>query len=128
MFKSISDSILIDDSYNSNPASLKNALDSLEEMKGKKICVLGEMKELGEGSAEIHKEMYHYAKDKTDKILLLGDVWSSIDLDETDSLIIFDNHDEIYDYLVSVLDHNTILLVKGSRSTRMDLIADKLKN
>lgn len=128
VFKSISDSILIDDSYNSNPASLKNALDSLEEMKGKKICVLGEMKELGEGSAEIHKEMYHYAKDKTDKILLLGDVWSSIDLDETDSLIIFDNHDEIYDYLVSVLDHNTILLVKGSRSTRMDLIADKLKN
>jgi UDP-N-acetylmuramoyl-tripeptide--D-alanyl-D-alanine ligase len=128
VFKSISDSILIDDSYNSNPASLKNALDSLEEMKGKKICVFGEMKELGEGSAEIHKEMYHYAKDKTDKILLLGDVWSSIDLDETDSLIIFDNHDEIYDYLVSVLDHNTILLVKGSRSTRMDLIADKLKN
>ena len=86
------------------------------------------MKELGEESAEIHKEMYHYAKDKTDKTLLLGDTWSSIDLDKTDSLIIFDNHDEIYEYLVSVLDQNTILLVKGSRSTRMDLIADKLKN
>ena len=67
VFKSISDSILIDDSYNSNPASLKNALDSLEEMKGKKICVLGEMKELGEGSAEIHKKMYHMLKIKQTK-------------------------------------------------------------
>ena len=42
-------SILIDDSYNSNPASLRNALDSIDEQE--KLCILGEMKELG----PIHK-------------------------------------------------------------------------
>ena len=85
------------------------------------------MKELGERSVEIHQEMYDYANEITDQILLVGDIWTSIDVDKTDSVLIFDDHEEIYDYLVSVLDENTILLVKGSRSTRMDLIADKLK-
>ena len=42
-------------------------------------------------------------------------------------LVIFDNHEELFKYLVSIIDGNTIILVKGSRSTRMDLIADKLK-
>ena len=120
-------SILIDDTYNSNPASLINALDSIQESSKKKICVLGVMKELGERSVEIHQEMYDYANEITDQILLVGDIWTSIGVDKTDSVLIFDNHEEIYDYLVSVLDENTILLVKGSRSTRMDLIADKLK-
>lgn len=127
VFKSINDSTLIDDSYNSNPASLKNALDSLEGFKGKKICVLGEMKELGERSSEIHQEVFEYAKNKSDEMVLLGDAWSSIDLDTRVNAQIFNSHDEISSYLVSVLDNNTILLVKGSRSTRMDLIADKLK-
>ena len=85
------------------------------------------MKELGERSVEIHQEMYDYANEITDQILLVGDIWTSIAVDKTDSVPIFDDHEEIYDYLVSVLDENTILLVKGSRSTRMDLIADKLK-
>ena len=60
-------------------------------------------------------------------MVLLGDAWSSIDLDTRVNAQIFNSHDEISSYLVSVLDNNTILLVKGSRSTRMDLIADKLK-
>ena len=42
-------------------------------------------------------------------------------------LFIFDNHEELFEDLVSIIDKNTIILVKGSRSTRMDLIADKLK-
>jgi len=41
--------------------------------------------------------------------------------------VIFKNHDDLYDYLVSIIEEETILLVKGSRSTRMDKIADKLK-
>jgi len=127
VFKSLYNSILIDDTYNSNPASLINALDSIQESTKKKICVLGVMKELGERSVEIHQEMYDYANEITDQILLVGDIWTSIGVDKTDSVLIFDDHEEIYDYLVSVLDENTILLVKGSRSTRMDLIADKLK-
>ncbi len=58
MCKSLKGSILIDDSYNSNPASLRNALDSIDELKRKKLCILGEMKELGPNSQRLHQEMY----------------------------------------------------------------------
>ena len=84
------------------------------------------MKELGPNSQKLHQEMYEYAREKVDKILCIGKVWS--DCDSSDDLLIFKDHDALYDHLVSIIDNETILLVKGSRSTRMDKIADKLKN
>ena len=123
--KSLKGSILIDDSYNSNPASLRNALDSIDELKRKKLCILGEMKELGPNSQKLHQEMYEYESQRVDKILCIGKEWSGCD--PSDDLLIFKDHDALYDHLVSIIDNETILLVKGSRSTRMDKIADKLK-
>ena len=124
---SLSDSILIDDSYNSNPASLKTALDSIEKLTRKKICVLGEMRELGSSSNQIHQDMYEYASKRVDKILCIGEAWTHCKPRKKTDLVIFDNQQELFKYLVSIIDGNTIILVKGSRSTRMDLIADKLK-
>ena len=125
VFKSLKKSILIDDSYNSNPASLKNAIDSINGLKRKKICIFGAMKELGTNSKKLHQEMYEYAAQRADKILCIGEEWSQCNSSE--DLVIFKNHDDLYDYLVSIIEEETILLVKGSRSTRMDKIADKLK-
>ena len=125
--ESLNGSIMIDDTYNSNPASLKNALDSLDKLDKKKICVLGEMKELGLDSKLIHKEMYEYASKRVDKVLCIGKSWSECDFDANKELEIFNDQDLLYDYLVSIIDDKTVLLVKGSRSTRMDIIADKLK-
>tara|TARA_B000000475_G_scaffold66980_1_gene53640 strand:+ start:352 stop:1689 length:1338 start_codon:yes stop_codon:yes gene_type:complete len=125
--ESLNGSIMIDDTYNSNPASLKNALDSLDKLDKKKICVLGEMKELGLDSKLIHKEMYEYAIKRVDKVLCIGKSWSECDFDTNKELEIFNDQDLLYDYLVSIIDDKTVLLVKGSRSTRMDIIADKLK-
>ena len=125
--ESLNGSIMIDDTYNSNPASLKNALDSLDKLDKKKICVLGEMKELGLDSKLIHKEMYEYASKRVDKVLCIGKSWSECDFDTNKELEIFYDQDLLYDYLVSIIDDKTVLLVKESRSTRMDIIADKLK-
>ncbi len=125
--ESLNGSLMIDDTYNSNPASLKNALDSLGKLDKKKICVLGEMKELGLDSKLIHKEMYEYAIKRVDKVLCIGKSWSECDFDTNKELEIFNDQDLLYDYLVSIIDDKTVLLVKGSRSTRMDIIADKLK-
>ena len=125
VFKSLKKSILIDDSYNSNPASLKNAIDSMNGLKRKKICIFGAMKELGKNSKKLHQEMYEYANDRVDEILCIGEEWS--ECNSSEDLAIFKNHDDLYDYLVSIIEEETILLVKGSRSTRMDKIADKLK-
>ena len=125
--ESLNGSIMIDDTYNSNPAYLKNALDSLDKLDKKKICVLGEMKELGLDSKLIHKEMYEYASKRVDKVLCIGKSWSECDFDTNKEPEIFNDQDLLYDYLVSIIDDKTVLLVKGSRSARMDIIADKLK-
>ena len=118
-------SILIDDTYNSNPASMKNALDSLENAEGQKICVMGSMKELGSKSKQIHKDVYNYAKKKVDMIFCMGEEWSGCSEDK--NFKIFKNHEEIYKHIINIIDKNTIILVKGSRSTKMDKLADKLK-
>ena len=83
------------------------------------------MKELGTNSKKLHQEMYEYATQRADKILCIGEEWSQCNSRE--DLVIFKNHDDLYDYLVSIIEEESILLVKGSRSTRMDKIADKLK-
>ena len=127
--KSIGNSILIDDSYNSNPGSMKRSIDVIDSMpKYKKICLFGEMKELAEDSSSLHSEIYEYAKDKVDYFFCLGEDWSSIkDSDET-NFKIFSSQEELYESVKDLINPNTVILVKGSRSTRMDVIADKLKN
>ena len=59
-------------------------------------------------------------------IFCMGEEWSGCGKDQ--NLIIYEDHDDLYHHLINLIDENTIILVKGSRSTRMDLIADKLKN
>ncbi len=76
--KSIANSILIDDSYNSNPASMKRSIDLIASMNNhKKICLFGGMKELAEGSSSLHLDVYEYAKDKVDYFHCIGEEWSS---------------------------------------------------
>lgn len=55
---------LVDDCYNSNPDSLKCAIDSLLLMPGRHVCILADMLEQGEDSARIHYEVGEYAREK----------------------------------------------------------------
>ena len=56
--------VVIDDSYNANPVSVKAALDVLASCDGKKYAVLGDMLELGSFAAEMHREVGSYAAEK----------------------------------------------------------------
>ena len=60
---------LIDDCYNSNPDSLKCAIDSLMLMPGRHVCVLADMLEQGEDSAKIHYDAGEYALAKGVELL-----------------------------------------------------------
>ena len=126
--KSIANSILIDDSYNSNPASMKRSIDLIASMNNhKKICLFGGMKELAEGSSSLHLDVYEYSKDKVDYFHCIGEEWNAIqDFDNT-NFKIFSSHEELYESVKDLIDMDTVTLVKGSRSTRMDIVADKLK-
>jgi len=126
--KSIANSILIDDSYNSNPASMKRSIDLIASMNNyKKICLFGGMKELAEGSSSLHLDVYEYAKDKVDYFHCIGEEWNVIEDSDNTNFKIFSSHEELFESVKDLINVDTVTLVKGSRSTRMDIVADKLK-
>jgi UDP-N-acetylmuramoyl-tripeptide--D-alanyl-D-alanine ligase len=51
------EAVLVDDAYNANPASMRAAIEGFAQRPGRKIVALGEMRELGEGSAALHAEL-----------------------------------------------------------------------
>ena len=126
--KSIANSILIDDSYNSNPASMRGSIDLIASMNNyKKICLFGGMKELAEGSSLLHLEVYEYAKGKVDYFHCIGEEWNAIQDSDNTNFKIFSSHEKLYESVKDLINVDTVILVKGSRSTRMDIVADKLK-
>jgi UDP-N-acetylmuramoyl-tripeptide--D-alanyl-D-alanine ligase len=70
----INGAMLIDDSYNSSPAALEEALATLGRLKvsGKKIAVLGDMLELGEFSVKAHNDAGHHAAEVVDQLITVG--------------------------------------------------------
>lgn len=65
---------IIDDTYNANPTSVKVAIETLSALKGNKILILADMKELGKYSKEKHEEIGKYILNSTiDKVYLYGE-------------------------------------------------------
>lgn len=63
---------VINDAYNSSPDSMRAGLDILETYKGRKVALLGDMKELGDMTFVSHKECGVYARKKADKLIAVG--------------------------------------------------------
>lgn len=64
--------LIINDTYNANPVSMKVAIDFAAQLKRKKIFVLGDMLELGKGSKELHQSTGEYAKEHADLLVTFG--------------------------------------------------------
>jgi len=126
--KGLKGSVLIDDSYNANPESMKKSLDVMEELEGKKrIFIAGEMGELGEHQNFYHGEICKYTKGRVEEFLCIGKLWEEGIKHIPNIGRSFSCKDDLLDYLNTKVSKDSIILVKGSRSTGMDYIADKLK-
>lgn len=122
-------SVLIDDSYNANPESVKNSIDTLSASNYQnKVIVLGEMLELGKDADKLHKEVSEYAKTRVDSFICLGEIWEEGVHHFGEDGILFLSKEELIDHVSSIIETDTVILVKGSRSTRMDIVSDKLKD
>ncbi len=66
------DYLLVDDCYNANPKAMQAAIDLLQNAQGRKVAILGDMFELGEGSEEMHASVGEYAKNKVDVLICCG--------------------------------------------------------
>ena len=123
----LNDALLIDDSYNANPESMKRSLDFLDSIKGKnRIFVAGEMGELGTHKESFHIDICNYAKHRVEEFLCIGGLWDEGIKGIPKIGSKFSSKDDLLDYLNTKLAKNSVILVKGSRSSRMDYISDKL--
>jgi UDP-N-acetylmuramoyl-tripeptide--D-alanyl-D-alanine ligase len=68
---------VIDDTYNANPDSMRAALEVLAAQPGRRVAVLGEMRELGEASPAAHAEVRALAEQAADVVVLLGEAFGA---------------------------------------------------
>jgi len=117
---------LIDDSYNSNPESMKNLVSLVTNEKRKKVLIAGEMLELGNNAEEFHKEVCLFASEKIDYFLCIGEMWRKGLEHYSGNGRIFRSKEDLLKHLNKIPLEDPIIMVKGSRSTKMNEIADKL--
>ncbi len=130
----IKDSLLIDDSYNAAPAAVFSALEMLSNIKIpdiRRMVALGEMKELGERSEEIHQLVGKTIAQNVDIFVGVGEgTKPAIEayrrarpqgLSEY-----FETSIEAAEWLKVNIGSNDVLLVKGSQSSRMERVSSEI--
>lgn len=124
----VNGALVIDDSYNANPGSVRAAIDVLSAKQGQRILVLGDLAELGDDAVSLHAALGVYAKSKIDKFFTLGVLsrHASDAFNGAENLSHFTTREALIEQLKKIATSNTTLLIKGSRSAKMDLIVNAL--
>jgi UDP-N-acetylmuramoyl-tripeptide--D-alanyl-D-alanine ligase len=116
---------VIDDTYNANPDSMRAAIDVLCQFKGRKIAILGDMAELGRYRKKLHIAIGDYAKiHGVDCLLGYGDLIRHAVFAFGDNAFFFNNKIELMYFLKKNLVGKENILIKGSRSMRMEEILE----
>lgn len=115
--------ILIDDTYNANPASLRSAIRVLMQADGKKILVLGDMGELGDAAAQLHSEIGADARDMgVDQLLALGELSNHAVSEFGAGARHFEDVESLCAALDGEMSAGVTVLVKGSRFMKMERV------
>jgi len=128
------DMILIDDCYNANPMSMKEALHVLENATGRKIAVLGDMGELGEREAELHGEVGEaFAASTVDTAFLAGKLMKNFEekakvLAPQKEVYYFESREEMTKALLSYVKPGDAVLVKASHFMEFPKVLEALQN
>lgn len=126
--RGLNQAILIDDTYNANPASVRAALSVLANLPGKKILVLGDMGELGVDGAEMHRKIGEEARlAGIETLLSLGELSANTAAGFGKGAIHFSNMDELLEEAEKLLDSNVTMLVKGSRFMKMERVIQRFE-
>jgi UDP-N-acetylmuramoyl-tripeptide--D-alanyl-D-alanine ligase len=122
---------IIDDTYNANPDSMLAALRTLADLscKGRRIAALGNMGELGEKKEEYHREIGAAVRELGIQMLFtVGDLGRFIfEAAAVKSGIHCKDRDELTQQLNATIREGDVLLLKASRSVKLDLVVDALK-
>jgi UDP-N-acetylmuramoyl-tripeptide--D-alanyl-D-alanine ligase len=125
--------LILDDTYNASPQSTLAALNLLDEMTGYKIAVLGDMLELGRYEEIGHQMVGVRAAQVADEIVTVGERAQKIAESARNmrfgktKINEFSEGEQVVDFLRHRLGEKDVVLVKGSRGMRMDVIVAELE-
>ena len=116
---------LIDDCYNANPNSVKAALTSLSSLSGRRIAVLGDMLGLGEGAAEMHRDVGAFAASCGIELLVCQGKESALFCEGYRasggaSSEHFEDFDKLLESLPKIIKKGDAVLVKASRGMHFE--------
>lgn len=134
VLEGINNSIILDDTYNAQPVAVEEALETLNQVSARRrVVVLGEMRELGEYSEKMHRDIARKVfADKID-IVIAGQGDAQYYVDELIKLGFAENrifpglqNPEIVSKLNKMLTKGDVVLIKGSRGVRLDEVVKKV--
>ena len=123
---------LIDESYNANPLSVKNAINNFNNIKKqnfKKYLVLGDMLELGKKSTFFHKDISKVINNSDiDKVFIKGNetlnTYKSLNVNKRGN--IFQQDEDVDFTLNNIISNNDYLMIKGSNATGLNNFTKKI--
>jgi UDP-N-acetylmuramoyl-tripeptide--D-alanyl-D-alanine ligase len=129
---------VVDDSYNANPASMTAAIEALGEMRGRRIFVMGDMRELGPASSELHRRVFAAAVSAGfDLLIAVGAETSRAVADAASSMeacrsseqrtIACDTVEAAGAALLDFLRAGDTVWIKGSRAMGLDRVVEGLR-
>ncbi|NJD34081.1 MAG: UDP-N-acetylmuramoyl-tripeptide--D-alanyl-D-alanine ligase [Betaproteobacteria bacterium] len=115
--------VIVDDSYNANPDSMRAAVDVLAAVPGRRILVMGDMGEAGAAAGQFHDEIGGYAKSHgIDRLFCLGDLSVAAAANFGEGGQHFSRVEDLIKALQAELDAQTTVLIKGSRFMHMERV------
>lgn len=120
---------IINDAYNASPDSMEAALDVLKQYNGRKIAILGTMKELGDDSPRAHEQVGAYTKSSgVDLLFTLGEFNDSFKRGYgSKNFMAFNSMEKLICELKKVIKEGDVLLIKASRSMKFENIIQELQ-
>jgi UDP-N-acetylmuramoyl-tripeptide--D-alanyl-D-alanine ligase len=119
---------IINDCYNASPDSMKAALDVLGNYKGgRKIAILGTMRELGDEAPKAHRSIGEYATEKSDILITTGEFKEEYKIGfAKEQVKTYETKEQLIGDLYNITEENDVILVKASRGIKFEEIVNQL--
>lgn len=118
---------IIDDCYNANPTSLKASVDTLAKFSGRRVAVIGDMKELGVNENALHFESGEYIYNKgIDVVVAVGGLSKHLFEGAKNNGHYFETVELCADKITDIIKDGDTVLVKASHSMHFDKIVDTI--
>ncbi len=118
---------ILDDCYNANPTSVASSLDSLSHLPGRRVAILGDMRELGERSGQLHRQTGALAAEKCALVLACGGEAKALAEGAGEGALWYADTDGLIAALPSLLQPGDAVLVKASRAMGFEKVTQALE-